>query len=258
MLTTILAFIVVLGVTVTVHEFGHFAMAKLLKIRVHVFSVGFGRRLTGITRGGTDYRISLFPVGGYVKLAGESFDDERQGAADEFLSHPRWHRLLVYLAGPFMNALLAVVILTFPYLQGVTVPRYHKEAPVVGPVTANSAASRAGVRSGDRVLAVRGTSVDTWEGLEITLATSPREPFEMVVRRATERVTLLLDPGTSASMDPIALGFRFSIPRTLVAVVDKGSPADAAGVKPGDEILGVEGKGKRGRNYDAILSIISH
>src|SRR5512135_633236 len=126
MLVTLLAFIVVLGIVITIHEFGHFAMAKLLKIRVITFSLGFGPRLAGFTRGGTEYRISPLPLGGYVKMAGEAFDEDRQGAPDEFLSHPKWHRLLVALAGPVMNILLAVVIVTTSYMEGVLVPRYLK------------------------------------------------------------------------------------------------------------------------------------
>src|SRR5512136_1198527 len=126
MILTILAFIVVLGITITIHEFGHFAMAKLLKIRVLVFSLGFGPRLAGFTRGGTEYRLSPFPLGGYVKMAGETFDESRQGAPDEFLSHPKRHRFLVALAGPFMNIILAIAIMTFSYLGGVYVAKYQK------------------------------------------------------------------------------------------------------------------------------------
>ena len=95
MIVTALAFVVVLGITITIHELGHFAVAKLLKIRVLVFSLGFGPRLAGFTRGGTEYRISPIPLGGYVKMAGENVDDQRQGAPDEFLSHPKRHRFLV-------------------------------------------------------------------------------------------------------------------------------------------------------------------
>src|SRR5512137_1548718 len=145
MILTVIAFIVVLGITITIHEFGHFAMAKLLKIRVLVFSLGFGPRLVGFTRGGTEYRLSPVPLGGYVKMAGETFDEERKGEPDEFLSHPKWHRLLVAVAGPFMNILLAVAILTFSYIEGVDVPRYLREPAVVGPVAAGSVAKRAGL-----------------------------------------------------------------------------------------------------------------
>src|SRR5512135_2220646 len=97
----------VLGVLVLVHEFGHYALAKLFGVRVEVFSIGFGKRLLGFRRGDTDYRISAIPLGGYVKMSGENPMDERTGDAGEFLSHPRWQRFVVALAGPFMNVLLA-------------------------------------------------------------------------------------------------------------------------------------------------------
>ncbi len=257
MLITVVAFIVVLGITITIHEFGHFAMAKLLKIRVLVFSFGFGPRLVGFTRGGTEYRVSPFLLGGYVKMAGENFEEERQQLPDEFLSHPKWHRLLVYLAGPFMNIVLAVVILAFSFLEGVYVPRYHKQPAIVGPVTANSIAQRAGLETGDRIISVRGNNVKTWEDMEIALATAPRDALDVVVERNSTRLRLHFDPPNAEQVDPASLGFKFSIPRTIVAEVDPKSPAQAAGLKSGDEILSVEGNGKVGKDYDEILNIIS-
>jgi regulator of sigma E protease len=257
MVLTIIAFIVVLGITITIHEFGHFAAAKLLKIRVLVFSIGFGPRLLGFTRGGTEYRISPIPIGGYVKMAGETFDQERQGAPDEFLSHPKWHRFLVAVAGPFMNILLAVAVLTFTYLGGAFVPKYRKEAPVVGPVVANSIAARAGMRSGDLILSIRGTRVRTWEETEIAVGTVPRQPLDFVVERAGRRINLQLEHPGVANVDPTDLGFKYSLPRTRIQQVVAGSPAEAAGMKAGDEILSVRGAGKSGRTYDEILNIIT-
>jgi regulator of sigma E protease len=257
MLLTIVAFIVLLGVTITIHEFGHFAMAKLLKIRVLVFSIGFGPKLVGFTRGGTDYRLSPFPVGGYVKMAGETFDEECKGAPDEFLSHPKWHRFLVAVAGPFMNIFLAIVILSFSYLEGVWVPRYHRQPAVVGPVAVNSIAFRAGLRTGDRVTWVRGNPIGTWEDLEIALATAPKQALDAVVERNGQRRHLHFEPPVGESIDPAALGFRFSLPRTIVAAVDQHSPAETAGLREGDEILSVEGNGMAGKGYDEILNIIS-
>src|ERR1700746_2041341 len=102
----------VLGVMILVHEFGHYAVAKLCGVRVDVFSIGFGKRLCGFRRGDTDYRISALPLGGYVKMAGENPLEERTVAADEFMSHPRWQRFVIAIAGPAMNILLAVVLLT--------------------------------------------------------------------------------------------------------------------------------------------------
>jgi regulator of sigma E protease len=254
---TILAFVVVLGITITVHEFGHFAMAKLLKIRVLVFSLGFGPKLAGFTSGGTEYRLSPFPLGGYVKMAGETFDEDRQGDPDEFLSHPKWHRFLVAIAGPFMNILLAVVILATSYLEGVYVPRYPKEPAVVGPVAANSIAKRAGLESGDRVISVHGNLVSTWEDMEIALGTAPRDALNVEVQRDNQIIQLHFDAPSAEQVEPGALGFKFSLPRTVVSAVDEKSPANKAGLQEGDEIISVAGNGKVARDYNQILNLIS-
>ena len=103
---------VVLGIMILVHEFGHYAAAKLFGVRVDVFSIGFGKRLVGFRKGDTDYRISALPLGGYVKMAGENPLEAHSGAPDEFVSHPRWQRFVIAVAGPAMNILLAVGLLT--------------------------------------------------------------------------------------------------------------------------------------------------
>jgi len=257
MLLTILAFVVVLGITITIHEFGHFAMAKLLKIRVMVFSIGFGPRIAGFVRGGTEYCISALPIGGYVKMAGETFDEDSKGAPDEFLSHPKWHRFLVAVAGPCMNILLAIGILSFSYMEGVWVPKYHKEPAIIGPVTPDSIAFRGGLHTGDLVISVHGSTVRTWEDLEIALATVPKSSLDLVVQRGPAQIRLHFDPPQAATVDPGSLGFRFSLSRTVVAVVDPHSPAERAGLKEGDEILAVTGPTGSGRGFDEILNIIS-
>ncbi len=254
---TILAFVVVLGITITIHEFGHFAMAKLLKIRVLVFSLGFGPRLVGFTRGGTEYRLSPFPIGGYVKMAGETFDEERKGEPDEFLSHPKWHRFLVAVAGPCMNILLAIAILTFSYMEGVYIPRYPKEPAVVGPVAAGSAAKRAGLQTGDKIVSVHGNAIKTWEDLEIALGTAPRNALDVEVLRDNQVLQLHFDPPAADQIDPDVLGFKVPLPRAVVYSVNEKTPAYKAGLKDGDEILSVSAKGKFGRTYTEILNIIS-
>jgi regulator of sigma E protease len=255
---SVLSFVVVLGITITVHEFGHFAMAKLLKIRVLVFSLGFGPRLFGFTRGGTEYRLSPFPIGGYVKMAGEAMDEERSGDPDEFLSHPKWHRFLVAVTGPCMNILLAVVIMASSYIQGIDVPRYPRERPIVGPVAANSIAKRAGLQSGDLIVSVNKNQVSTWEDMEIALGTAPKDALDAEVSRNNQILNLHFNPPPNAqNIEPALLGFKCSLPKTIVMrVYDKG-PALKAGLRSGDEILSVEGNGKIGTNYDQILNIIS-
>ncbi len=259
MMITILAFVVVLGITITVHEFGHFAMAKLLKIRVLVFSLGFGPKLVGFTRGGTEYRLSPIPLGGYVKMAGETYDDERKGAPDEFLSHPKRHRFLVAVAGPFMNILLAVVIVSLSYMQGVNVPRYPKGPALVGPVAADSIAKRSGLETGDLIVSVNNNPIKTWEDMEIALGTAPRGTLNLEVSRSGRILQLRLDSPSSqqSEVDPASLGFKFSLPWTIVSDVDQNSPAHKAGLKRGDEILSVRTNGKVGTDYNQILNIIS-
>ncbi len=257
MIVTLLAFIVVLGIVITVHEFGHFAMAKLLKIRVITFSLGFGPRLAGFTRGGTEYRISPLPLGGYVKMAGEAFDEDRQGAPDEFLSHPKWHRLLVALAGPSMNVLLAVAIVTTSYMEGMLVPRYLKGPAVIGPIVPDSIAQHSGLISKDRVVAVDGNKIDTWQNMEIALGTAPRDALNVTVDRSGQKVNLHFDPPKSENVDPDSLGFKYMLPRTIVQSLDPNMPAQKAGLQPGDEIVSVRGGGKKGTSYDEILNIIA-
>src|SRR3954465_11286395 len=116
------AFIVVLGLLVLIHEFGHFAAAKLFGVRVETFSIGFGKRLLGFKRGDTDYRISALPLGGYVKMSGENPLEPTTGDPGGFMSHPRWQRFLIALAGPAMNIMFAVVLLTGVFM-------WHYEAP---------------------------------------------------------------------------------------------------------------------------------
>jgi len=257
MILTILAFIVVLGITITVHEFGHFAMAKLLKIRVLVFSLGFGPRIAGFTKNGTEYRVAYLPLGGYVKMAGETPYDEPSGSEDEFLSHPKWHRFLVALAGPFMNITLAVVVMTVTYMGGVEVYRYLNEPALVGPVAADSIAARAGLRSGDRIISVDGNTVRTWQDMEIAVGTAPRGEVPFVVLRDGKQVDLQLAFPNTPTVDAASLGFKFTLPETAVALVEANSPAAAAGLEPGDRIVGVEGAGKSGTSYDEILNIVS-
>src|SRR5246127_5977518 len=139
-LIAVAAVAVVLGFMILIHEFGHYAVAKLLGVRVEVFSIGFGKRLLGFRRGDTDYRISAIPLGGYVKMSGENPMDERTGDPGEFLSHPRWQRFVIALAGPAMNILLAVGLLTGVYMIRYEYLAYMDQPAVLGWVERDSPA----------------------------------------------------------------------------------------------------------------------
>src|SRR4029077_4602358 len=138
-------------------------MARRIGVRVLKFSLGFGPRIFGFTRGDTEYCISAIPLGGYVKMAGENPDDPRTGQPDEFLSKSKWQRFQVLVMGPAMNLILAVVVMAVVLMGGASVPSHDSKAPVVGQVVSGSAAEKPGIRNGDRLLSVAGSDVNTWE-----------------------------------------------------------------------------------------------
>src|SRR6184192_1907203 len=165
----ILAFIFILGAAVVLHEFGHFLVAKLFKIRVETFSVGFGPRLFGRRWGQTDYRVSAIPLGGYVKLGGDESNAPLEGAGatdippeEQFNLRPRWQRILVALAGPVMNVLTALAIpLGGALIYGMpTTP-----APVVSYVSTKGAAQAAGLQPGDRIVSFNGSDNPSWDAI---------------------------------------------------------------------------------------------
>ena len=163
--TTLLAFAFVLGVLVFVHELGHFLVARRIGVRVLTFSLGFGPRIVGFTRGDTEYCVSAIPLGGYVKMAGENAEDPRTGQPDEFLSKTKWQRFQVLIMGPAMNIVLAVVLLAVVLAQGADIPAYLDQPPVVGGVEGLAGRARrvqAGRSRRSRSTAARST---TWDEL---------------------------------------------------------------------------------------------
>src|SRR6201987_4410304 len=161
-LISVLAMAVVLGFMILIHEFGHYAAAKFFRVRVEVFSIGFGTRLGGFRKGETDYRISAIPLGGYVKMAGENPMDERTGDPGEFLSHPRWQRFVIALAGPAMNILLAVGLLTVVYMVHYEYPAFVDQPGVIAYVKPGSPAAASGIQIGDRITRIAGIDNPTW------------------------------------------------------------------------------------------------
>src|SRR4030081_1755617 len=153
-LISLVAVVAVLGFMILVHEFGHYAVAKLLGVRVEQFAIGFGKRLFGFRKGETDYRINLLPLGGYVKMSGENPMDERTGDPKEFLSHSRWHRFLIAIAGPALNIFLAIFLLTTVYMVHYEYPAVLDEPTVIGWVIKDTPAAKAGFQAGDRLVRI--------------------------------------------------------------------------------------------------------
>ncbi len=237
-----LAFIVVLGIMILVHEFGHYAVAKALGVRVEVFSIGFGKRLLGFRRGDTDYRISAIPLGGYVKMSGENPMDDRTGDPAEFLSHPRWHRFLIAIAGPAMNILLAIGLLTGVYMVHYEYLAVMDEPTVIGWVIKDSSAAKAGIQAGDRIARIEGISNPNWEQVEEKVALSPGQPLPVTVERAGKDLDFTVVPEPDG-IDRIGFaGWTAKDPNIKITELQPGMPAEKAGMKVGDVILTADGQ----------------
>jgi regulator of sigma E protease len=239
--TTILAFLFVLGVLVFVHELGHFLAARRIGVRVLTFSLGFGPKLLSTRRGDTEYAISAIPLGGYVKMAGESVDDPRSGAPDEFLSKTKWQRFQVLIMGPVMNIALAVIVMAIVLAQGAEVPAYHDSPPVVGSIKPGSPAERAGLQRGDRILSVDDNAVETWDRFDIEIGTRPNREMELTYLRDGQTRSTTLRATAEGRYEVGDIGV-FPDATPIVASLVKGDVAEKAGLKPGDLLLAVNGE----------------
>jgi len=241
-LGTILAFLIVFGILVFIHEFGHFIAAKLVGIRVEVFSFGYGKRLFGIKKGHTDYRISVLPLGGYVKFLGEGvYEPGKVLEPDDFAAKSRFHRFLVIVMGPVMSILLAVVIVAGINMVGVTTPQYQDEAPVIGWIEPGSPAARADLKPDDQILAVNGRKTATWTDVEIAVGTKPNRLLTLDVRRGDTVVKVPLTTESRTKYDMGYAGFFGKI-LTQVQMVSPGSPAEKGGLLSGDVIKAINGE----------------
>ncbi len=238
----VLAVAVVLGFMILIHEFGHYAVAKLLGVRVEVFSIGFGKRLLGFRRGDTDYRISAIPLGGYVKMSGENPMDERTGDPGEFLSHSRWHRFLIAIAGPSMNILLAIGLLTFVYMVHYEYPAVLDEPAVVGWVLPDTPAARAGIQIGDRIARLDGIENPTWKQVDPKEALSPNQPLDITIERGGKSFDKTIVPEAYGVNQMGYAGWVPKEPSVTVTEIEPGMPAEKAGIKVGDEILSIDGQ----------------
>jgi regulator of sigma E protease len=239
--STLFAFLFVLGVLVFVHELGHFLAARRLGVRVLTFSLGFGPKLAKVRRGDTEYCISAIPLGGYVKMAGENPDDPRTGRPDEFLSKTKWERFQILIMGPAMNIILAVVVMAIVLAQGAEVPIYQDQPPVVGAVSPGSPAERVGIQRGDRILTVAGDQVDTWDDLFLSVGTRPDRDVALTVMRDGQTRTVSVRTVSEGRFEIGNIGVLPDI-NPIVASVIAGEPAERAGLKAGDVVIAVNGE----------------
>jgi regulator of sigma E protease len=249
--------VLVLGVMILVHEWGHFIVARLFGVRVDVFSIGFGPRLFGWKRGATDYRISAVPLGGYVRMAGqdpteidsqgrglaEKGDKLPTGAPDELMSKPRWQRALISFAGPAVNLLFPVLLLAVYFgVLGIPYPAFADKAVVVTAFPGSSPAAAGGLHPGDRVISINGQSVANWADAEKAIAKAdPSGQFSLELENGGTRRTVEVAGQPKPIEQPEQL-LGFYPVKPVLEDVQPGFPAARAGLKENDVILAVDGK----------------
>jgi len=244
-MSTIIQLAIVLGIMVLVHEFGHFAVAKLCGIRVETFSIGFGKRLIGFRRGDTDYRLSLLPLGGYVKMSGDNPGEAPTDPGD-FNAHPRWQRMLVALAGPFANFILAIGLMTGVSMLHNEVQEYLTGPALTDYVPTNTPASRVGIQSGDRIVHYDTIENPTWDQVAIRslLNLNQTIPFSYVhdgQRVDTKLFVEAKDGADNFSLDRLGVIPKMQDTPVEVDSLEPNMPALRAGLKSGDKIASIDG-----------------
>jgi len=233
---------IVLGVMILLHEFGHYAAAKYFGVRVEQFAIGFGKRLIGFRKGETDYRINILPLGGYVKMSGENPMDERTDDPGEFLNHPRWQRFVIAIAGPAMNVLLAIAILTGVYMVHYEYPASADGPAIVGWVDANTPAEKAGIQVGDKIVRVDDTANPTWEQVDVKAALSPNQAMHFSIERNGSVFQKDLTPEPFGPNEYGTIGWVPKESSVALTSVEPHMPAEQAGLRVGDQILSANGQ----------------
>jgi regulator of sigma E protease len=255
--TYIFAAVLVLGVIIVIHELGHFLAAKLFKIRVDTFSIGFGPRIIGFRRGDTDYRISAFPLGGYVRMGTEYPTDQATGASHEYFSKPKWQRFVVAAAGPAMNLVLAVGLLTGLFMYGADVPAFAEGAAIVGGIEPGSPAEAAGIQPGDRIIAMAGKLQPNWEEVLARIVTNANQQVAVTLNRDGRIIDTFLTPMKKGRSDTGYVGIHpDQLETNVIEQIMAGTPAAKAGLRPGDAILAVNGAEIANPSADAVLDSI--
>jgi regulator of sigma E protease len=240
----VLWWLVLIGVMIMIHELGHFWAARFFDVKVETFSFGFGPRLFGFRRGETDYRFSLLLFGGYVRMAGEQPSDLATVDVNDprtFLGKPRWQRAIIAFAGPFMNIVLAISLLT-----GLFMVKYQKVSDadmqaVIGHVTPDSPAAKAGIQDGDRIVKLDGKRDPTWEAVELKQLAGAYEPMYLTIERQGKRFDTVVTPILSQRTGTGEVGWDERGEIQIAGLVP-GYPAEKAGIQKGDILVSVNGQ----------------
>ncbi|HUZ94857.1 MAG TPA: RIP metalloprotease RseP [Edaphobacter sp.] len=247
-MSTVIQLAIVLGIMVLVHELGHFIVAKLCRVRVEVFSIGFGTRLFGFKRGDTDYRLSLLPLGGYVKMSGEMPGEEKSDDPGELENHPRWQRVLIALAGPVFNFLLAIALMTGVYMVHNEVQAYLNGPAHVDYVSLNTPAAHTGIQGGDTIVHYDTVENPTWDQVAIRSLLNLNQTISFSYVHDGQRTNTKLFVEAKGGAEDFALDNLGFIPLRQDSPIEVSSlegeenlPAARAGMKPGDQLESIDG-----------------
>ena len=238
-----IAIILGIGIMILIHEFGHFVAAKSLGIKVEAFSIGFGPAIFKIQGKETLYKISAIPLGGYIKMKGEDPEEDLEGTEDEFLSRKTHEKIMVAIAGPIFNVILALLVLPLVYSvfgqKEIIFPDYAR----VVEVRENSPAASAGFERGDIIKGIDGDKIEGPQQVATILQKSMGETLSFTVLRDTATVTLA---GRAKKVEQMGFEyFDFGVsfaPEPIVGTISEKSQAYRAGLREGDRILGINGE----------------
>ncbi len=238
--TNLIGFGIVLGFLIFAHESGHFVVAKLFRVRVLVFSFGFGKRLFGFRKGPTDYRVSLIPLGGYVRMAGDIPEENQPGNPDEFLSKPKWQRFLIMVAGPFMNIVIAIAFMAILSMVGNETIIIR---PIIGEVSPGKPAARAGLLPGDRIVSVNGEKINDFDDLKLAIGMNSGTALRVdYLRNGQLRTTTMTPDRENSEFGPVGFAGIRPYFDTTIGRVKAGTPAAIAGLRTSDRIFAINGK----------------
>jgi len=233
------AFVIGLGFLIFAHEAGHFFVAKLFRVRVLVFSLGFGKRLFGFRRGDTDYRVSIFPLGGYVRMAGDTPDENHPGDPGEFLSKPKWQRFFILFAGPAMNLVIAIGVVAAIAMHGI------EDVPIktqIADIEQKSAAAAAGLQVGDTITAINGEKMNDFDDLKLAISVHPNTPLRVdYMRNGVTHSTTMTPKTDDTDFGPVGRAGITPYIAPVIGTVMPGSIAEKAGMKVGDRVVSANG-----------------
>ena len=263
MIATVIQLLLVLGLMVLIHELGHFVVAKWCGVRVESFAIGFGTRLWGYVYNGTDYRINALPLGGYVKMAGEIPGEEVSNDPGDLNNHPRWQRMLIAVAGPAANILLALGLMTGAYMAHFEVSAFESGPAITDYIAPTSAAAKTGIQSGDTIVRFDSVNNPTWDDIREKAAVNPNQTVAFSYLHNGERTDTVFavpakiasegmnaDPAVTAGLDP-----KEQDTPIKVFEAQPGSPADRAGLKSDDQIASFDGH--QIRSVSALLAYLA-